>query len=227
MSGPALVAVAHGSRNPAAREAVAALVRQVSRLAPVLDVRVAFLQHAEPSLADALTGTGRDCVVIPLLLSTGYHLTQDIASAASAAGARVAGPLGPDSLLSTALAARLAEAGVPEGTAVVLAASGSSDPRAAADVRRQAELLADQLGVPVTAAFASGAEPTVEMAVAGLQASTGGPVAVATYLLAPGDFHDRLRKTPAHWVSAPLGGHPAVAALVLDRFRGVRAAAGI
>ena len=51
--------------------------------------------------------------------------TADIADVASWAGARVADPLGPDELLLTALTARLAEAGVPDGTPVVLAAAGS------------------------------------------------------------------------------------------------------
>jgi sirohydrochlorin ferrochelatase len=227
VSSPALLAVAHGSRQPTARDTVAALARQVSRLAPVIDVRVAFLQHAKPSLADELSGTGRGAVIVPLLLSAGYHVTEDIAGAAGPAGAPIAAPLGPDPLLSTALAARLAESGAPAGTAVVLAAAGSTDQQATVDVRRQAELLADQLGVPVLAAFATAGEPTVEAAVTALHASTGSPVAIATYLLAPGDFHDRLRLASASWVSAPLGDHPAVAALILDRFRSARAAAGI
>ena len=82
MNGPALIAVAHGSGHPAAAEAVIALAHQVTRLAPVLDVRVAYLQHGEPSLTDALADAGPDPVVVPLLLSTGYHLTSDIAAAA-------------------------------------------------------------------------------------------------------------------------------------------------
>jgi sirohydrochlorin ferrochelatase len=52
MSSPALLAVAHGSRNPAAAEVMRGLARQVRRLAPGLDVRVAFIGHAEPSLPD-------------------------------------------------------------------------------------------------------------------------------------------------------------------------------
>jgi sirohydrochlorin ferrochelatase len=48
-------------------------------------------------------------------------------------------------------------------------------------------------------------------------------VAVASYLLAPGVFQDRLRASGAAWVSAPLGDHPAVAALILERFRYVTA----
>ncbi len=218
MSRPALVAVAHGSSHPGATEAVCALARQVTRLAPVIDITVAFVQHARPSLAEALAGAGQDAVVVPLLLSTGYHLTTDIASTARSAW-RVAGPLGPDQLLVTALASRLDDAGVPTGTAVVLAAAGSTDPAAAEQIAAQAHLLAVELGVPVTAAFAAAGRPTVADAVADLRATTGGPVAVASYLLAPGHYHDQLAKAGAEWVTAPLGDHPAVAALIIDRYR--------
>ena len=234
MSGPTLLAVAHGSRHPGATETVTALVRQVERLAPVLDIQLAFVEHAEPSLADALDAAGPDPVIVPLLLSTGYHLTTDIAGAATAVdtaitaigtGPRVAGPLGPDPLLVTALAGRLAEAGVPARTPVVLAAAGSSDPEATAQVRAQAGLLADALAAPVVASFAAAGRPAVAEAVASLRVRTGGPVAVATYLLAPGQFYDRLGQSGADWVTAPLGAHPAVAALVIDRYRTHRAPA--
>jgi hypothetical protein len=45
---------------------------------------------------------------------------------------------------------------------------------------------------------------------------------VATYLLAAGQFHRRLTESGAEWVSAPLGDHPAVAALIIDRYRVAR-----
>jgi len=219
VSNPTLLAVAHGSRQAAASETVQLLARQVRRLAPVLRVRVAFIQHAEPSLAGELAAAGPDTVIVPLLLSGGYHLGTDLAAAASAAGARLAEPLGPDLLLVTALAGRLAEAGVPDGTPVVLAAAGSADPAAQADAERQAALLADRLGAPVTTAFAAAARPRVDEAVAALQARAGRPVAVASYLLAPGHFQDQLALAGARWVTAPLGGHPALAGVVIDRYR--------
>ncbi len=213
-----LVAVAHGSSHPEASATVAALARQVTRLAPVIDIRVAFVQHARPSLPEALASAGRDAVIVPLLLSTGYHLTTDIAAAASPPHL-VAGPLGPDDLLVTALLSRLAEAGVPGGTPVVLAAAGSTDPEAGIQVSAQAALLAEVLDVPVKVAFAASGHPTVPAAVADLRASSGAQVAVASYLLTQGHFHDQLAKAGAGWVTGPLGDHPAVAALVIDRYR--------
>src|SRR6185295_9131532 len=97
-----------------------------------------------------------------------------------------AAPLGPGPGLVPALADRLRAAGTPAGTPVVLAAAGSTDPRAAGDARN----LAAHLQAPALAAFASAARPAVGEAVADLAARTGGPVAVASYLLAPGVFHD-------------------------------------
>jgi len=219
MSHPALLAVAHGSRNPAAATVVHRLARQIGRLAPMLDVRVAFLGHAEPSLIAQLDAAGSGTVIVPLLLSSGYHLSADIRRAAAPVGARVAAPLGPDQLLLIALIARLAEAGVPGGTPVVLAAAGSSDPAAIGEVEEQAALLAFALDVPVVAGYLSAATPTVAQAVARLRAQTGKPVAVASYLLAPGHFQDQLSNCEADWVSDPLGGHPALAGLVIDRYR--------
>jgi sirohydrochlorin ferrochelatase len=232
MSNPVLLAVAHGSRDPRAQRTVRSLARQVGELAPGVEVRAAFVQNAGPSLAAALaTAAGRRVVVVPLLLSAGYHLSHDIGETAARAGVPVTDPLGPGPALVPALAYRLRAAAVPAGTPVVLAAAGSTDPQAAADARAQAALLAAHVGAPVWAAFAAAGQPAVDEAVAGLTARTGGPVAVASYLLAPGIFHDRLRASGAGWVSAPLGDHPTVAGLVLARFRsltgpGLRALSG-
>lgn len=229
MNGPTLLAVAHGSKHPAATATIRALADEVERLAPVLDIQVAFVQDAQPALSDALDAAGPDVVIVPLLLSTGYHLTNDIEGAATAmdtaitsgpaVAPRVAGPLGPDPLLVTALTGRLAEAGVPDGTPVVLAAAGSSDPEAADQVQAQADLLAAERGTPVTVGYAAAGQPSVATAVADLRAQTGGPVAVASYLLAPGHFQDQIAASGADWVTAPLGAHPAIAALVIDRYR--------
>jgi len=222
-----LLAVAHGSRDPAAQQTVLSLAGRAGGLAPGIEVRTAFVQHAGPSLAEALAAAGgRPVTVVPLLLSAGYHLGTDIGGAAGRAGVPVAAPLGPDPGLVPALADRLRAAGAPAGTPVVLAAAGSTDPRAAGDARNQAALLAAHLQAPALAAFASAARPAVGEAVADLAARTGGPVAVASYLLAPGVFHDRLRASGAAWVGAPIGDHPAVAGLVLERFRAAGCTAG-
>jgi len=231
VTGPILLAVAHGSRDAAAQRRVGDLVRRAGWLAHG-PARACFVSHAAPSLPDALADTvgqaGPDGVVIvPLLLSSGYHLSSDIGAAAARAGVAAAGPLGPAPELTTALSDRLAEAGVPDGAPVVLAAAGSSDPQASVDVARQAAMLASARRAPVAASFVTAARPSVTEAVADLTARTGQPVAVASYLLAPGLFQDRLSQAGASWVSGPLGDHPAVAGLVVNRFLTAARTAGM
>jgi len=222
MRPPALVAAAHGGRQAATQRCVRSLAERVRRAAPPVEVRVAFVQHGTPSLPQVLAESGPGTVVVPLLLGSGYHLSADVGGAAAAAGARVAPPLGPDAGLADTLAGRLTAAGAPPGCPVVLAAAGSRDPRAGAQAREQAGLLACRWGGPVRTAFASACRPRVGEAVAALGARTGRPVAVAAYLLAPGQFYDVLRASGASWVSEPLGDHPAVARVVLERYRAGR-----
>ncbi len=170
----ALVAVAHGSSYPEAARTVTALARQVSRLAPVIDIRVAFVQHAQPSLPQALRDGRR---------GRGHRAAAAVGRLSPEHGHRaggtdpvrhVADPLGPDQLLVTALIRRLAEAGVPQGTPVVLAAAGSSDPLRREQVAAQADLLAGELQAPGTAAFAATGQPTVANAVADLRPAPAG-----------------------------------------------------
>jgi sirohydrochlorin ferrochelatase len=215
---PALVAVAHGSRHPSSVPAIEALLGRVRALRPGLVVRAAYLEIAEPSVTDALAATPGPVVVLPLLLATGYHATVDLpALVADRPGAAVADVLGPDPMLATALADRLREAGWRGGDAVVLGVAGSTDPEAATASTRQAALLATALGVPVGVGYASASEPPIAAAVAAARRA-GGRVAVATYLLAPGAFADRMAAAGADLTSAALADHPSVAELVLARY---------
>ena len=116
--------------------------------------------------------------------------------------------LGPDPRIALALAQRLREAGYESGP-VTLAAAGSADPRALEDVTRAARQLADVLGAEVSTAFVSAGEPRL----ADLR-----PQAVSTYLLAPGLFADKVAACRAPVVAEPLGAHPLLAEVVLDRF---------
>lgn len=217
MRRPTLVAVAHGSADPAAQQTVRALLVAVRDLvdAPVAE---AYLHAGEPDLGTALAAAGRSAVVVPLLLSGGYHLFSDVLPAATAAGDHLAPPLGPDPALTAVLSDRLAESGAPADTPVVLAAAGSSDPPAVADVQAQADLLDAHWPGPVVTVDASGGAPAVDQAVARLLVRSARPVAVASYLLAPGRFADRLAGAAASWVAAPLGPHPAVARLIAERY---------
>jgi sirohydrochlorin ferrochelatase len=193
--------------------------------APDVDVRPAFIELVEPDVPAALAGIppDRPAVLVPLLLSSGYHDRVDLpaAIAATRPGTAHAAVLGPDPLLAAALADRLVEAGARAGDAVVLAAAGSSDPDAVASVHTQAGLLAEELtrrwGVPTAVAvgFGSTASPSVTEAVGAARGA--GRVAIAPYLLAAGHFADRLGEAGAEVVAAPLAAHPAVVELILRR----------
>lgn len=224
-----LLAVAHGTRSAAGIDAVSQIVDAVCAAHPSSTVRLAWIELVRPDLRTVLKDVppSRPVVLVPLLLSSGYHDRVDLPGAvADVRPSTLRAPvLGPDPLLSVALAARLAEAGLASADAVVLAGAGSSDPEAVASVHEQARLLESHLGRPVTAGFGSAASPTVPEAVATARASLArggrpadGSVAVAPYLLAPGFFADRLHEAGADGVAAPLGAHPAVVDLVWRRF---------
>lgn len=245
MPEPVLVAVAHGSADPRASATVtelAAVARERSPGPGELDLRTAFLGHAPPSLPQVL-GTiepGREVTVLPLLLTAAYHSKADIPRMlASSRRARVSygAPLGPHPLLLTALDRRMAEADPaacrnPARTAVVLAAAGSSDPAANATIARLAAQWQASAGwLAVRPAYAcaaaaggqgSGAAPSPAAAVTGLLRDGAPRVAVATYLLAPGLFADRIRQSAlaagAAAVSPALGACPEVADVLLARF---------
>nr|WP_107046813.1 sirohydrochlorin chelatase [Streptomyces albus] len=179
----------------------------------------------------------RDAVLVPLLLSRGYHVKHDIprtlAEAAPALRAVVAAPLGPHPLLAEALHARLTEAAAnslhPDGgyDGVVLAAAGSRDPDGARDTGRTARLLGARLGgIPVLPAYASAAAPTVPEAVGELRARGCRRVAVASYFTAPGRFATVCAQAaPDGLAAAPLGAHSAMARLILHRYDEALAAA--
>jgi sirohydrochlorin ferrochelatase len=225
---PVLVACAHGTRNPTGRRLIAELALAARALRPGLSTTAAFVDVQPPTVVDVVAGlaaTGQAAVVVPLLLSGGYHVHVDIAGAvADAEGAVAARPLGPDARLVAVLRDRLVEAGADPRdplTAVVLAAAGSSDPRSVADVEETADLLQRSWAGAVTTGYGSAAQPTVPDAVAAARRGGAERVVVASYLLAPGHFHDKLAGAGADVVTAPLLPDDRIAAVLLDRYDAV------
>jgi sirohydrochlorin ferrochelatase len=225
MPAPVLVACAHGTRNPTGRRLVAELALAARRLRPDLVTTAAFVDVQPPTVVDVVAGLAaedRPAVVVPLLLSGGYHVHVDIAGAVAAHREAVAArPLGPDGRLVEVLHDRLLAAGADPAdgrTAVVVAAAGSSDPRSGADVEATAALLAARWAGPVTTGYGSAAQPRVPDAVAAARAAGADRVVVAAYLLAPGHFADRLATAGADAVTAPLLPDDRVASVLLDRY---------
>ncbi len=92
---PALVAVAHGSRDPAAVRTVRALLAAVRALRPEVPVRLGHVELNEPLLADTLevlAREGGEAVLVPLLFGRGHHVTRDIPETLAAAEAGAPGP---------------------------------------------------------------------------------------------------------------------------------------
>ena len=238
MPQPVLVAVAHGSADPRACDTIGKLMAMVAERAPGLDVRTAYLNHALPSLPQVMTAIdpGRPVAVVPLLLTAAYHSKAGIPRILARfprPHVRYGAPLGPHPLLLPALELRLAQADPgafedPARTGVVLTAAGSSDPDANAALAHLAARWQAHAGWFATRpAYASAASPDPAAAVTSLLRDGAPRVAVATYLLAPGSFADRIRDSSlaagAAAVSPPLGASSEVAEVILDRILAARA----
>jgi sirohydrochlorin ferrochelatase len=240
MPEPVLVAVAHGSQDPRASATIGELMALVAERARrrdlgAPDLRTAYLSHAPPSLPQVMSTieSGRRVRVLPLLLTSAYHAKADIprlltrvASDFPRLQVSYGDTLGPHPRLLRALERRLAEED-PDGdrarTGVVLAAAGSSDPEANATIGRLAAQWQDRAGwLAVRPAYASAADPSPAATVTGLLRAGAPRVVVATYLLAPGLFADRIRTSSlaagAAAVSPALGACAEVADVLLDRF---------
>lgn len=237
MSAPALIALAHGSRDPRSARMVREIVTTTRRLRPDLRIEPAFLDHVKPdvdTVVDRLVAKGHtEIVVVPLLLSSAYHARVDVPQVVQAAaarhqgiGVRVADVLGTDPSLLTVLDERLRESlrssRVRELDALVLAAAGSSDTRANAMVARLARIWGARHHLPTSVAFASTAPPSTGEAVRDFRREGRRHVAVGSLFIAPGMLPDRARELAveagAVAVSAPLGAHAEVARLILARY---------
>jgi sirohydrochlorin ferrochelatase len=210
--------VAHGTASPAGSSTTAAVAAAVAAARPSVALSLCFLDVATPRLPDALAELPGPVIVVPLLLTTGYHVQSDIpACVAGRPDVLVARHLGPHPLLIDALVDRLPDG--PGGVALV--ASGSSRPEASDELAAVAALLGDRIGQHV---------PVLTMA-DDLRARLGSlpaPRRVATYLLAEGRFVDALRSSAAGLagVADPIGVHPALVELVWLRYDEALCAAG-
>ncbi|WP_182378866.1 CbiX/SirB N-terminal domain-containing protein [Nocardioides sp. WS12] len=214
---PHLVTVAHGTRTPEGNQ-VAAELTAAAAAQLGWPATTSYVELCSPLFADVVATTAGPTVVVPLLLSTGYHLRKDLPAAVDAAEqpdlVSLGGSLGPDPLLALAQADRLREAGATPGQPVVLIAAGSSDPLATADLEGAANLLAHAWGAPVRLATMSGLGTRPEHVVRHGDA-------VSPYLLATGHFHRKARHDAlaagASVVADVIGPHRFVVDLVCQR----------
>ncbi len=221
---PTLILTAHGTRDPHGRAMVQRIARDVRLALPHVEVRLAYVDVQKPAVADVLdrvAAEGRRAVVVPLLLSAGVHVHRDIAEAAEGRpGVAVADALGPDDRLARIVVDRLLEAQPEADSHLVLAPAGSSDPSSQRDARDMASRVAHLLGTRVDHGCVAGPDVSVADAVADARRrDPDRAVTVLSYLLAPGFFQHRLEAAYPGIVTAPIGAHPALIEIVVERYR--------
>ncbi|MGH3557175.1 MAG: sirohydrochlorin chelatase [Mycobacterium sp.] len=220
-----LIMVAHGTRRPEGVAMIGDLAEQVGVLLGH-GVQAAFVDVLGPTPSEVLScaaATDRPAVVVPAFLSRGYHVRADLPAHIEASGhpdLTVTAALGPSIHVVRIVAQQLSKSGWNPADSVILAAAGTSDPAARADLRTTARMLSALTGSRVELAFAATGEPSVPTAVAKARSRSQSRVAVASYLLADGLFQERLESCGADMVSEPLGTHPGMGRLIAGRFVG-------
>jgi sirohydrochlorin ferrochelatase len=214
-----LVLLAHGSPDARHAQTIAAVADAITQRG--VDCAPAFLDHNAPHIGDmARSGD----VVVPMLLTDGFHRVSDIpALAAVVSACEFTEPLGADAAFISGLEARIGQAGATDKDAVVLAWAGSTRESA----RRDVDVLARAWGKASGRAIITAAPHEVESRVVAMRGARGS-VVVSTFLVADGVLGDRIaaagiRGGAAH-VGAALGDRAEVVEVVLARAFGVDSA---
>jgi sirohydrochlorin ferrochelatase len=216
-----LILAAHGTRRPGGVATIGDLAAQVSQLVG-RKVQVAFVDVLGPTPSEVLSSADGPVIVVPAFLSRGYHVRTDLPGHVVASGhpnVTVTPALGPSIQIARIVAQQLVQSGWRRGDSVILAAAGTSDRRARADLHTTATLLGTLTGSPVDLGYVAIGDPNLHDAVKKARGQGANRVAVASYLLADGLFQQRLRTCDADLVSQPLGTHPGLAQLIANRFR--------
>jgi sirohydrochlorin ferrochelatase len=174
-------------------------------------------------------------VAVPLLFAAAFHARVDLPRAIAAANiARPAlrivqaQPLIPDARpipapLLTALDDALWRDLPDPPDALVLAAAGTSRPGARSAIGSAAHAWGVRNALPVRVGWASAAAPDPGTAVRELRRRGHRRVAVGSLFLAPGQLPDRARdraRAAGAWaVAPPLGAHPALVDILLQRYQ--------
>ncbi|MGB3184999.1 MAG: sirohydrochlorin chelatase, partial [Ornithinimicrobium sp.] len=222
------VLLAHGTADERGQAVVYSVAEAVSRRLPATEVVVGFVDVCAPGADEALARHGDNrAVVVPYLLSSGFHVRHDIPAAVARHGGEVGltPALGVAPEVVHALCDRFADAVTGPGgagedriDAVVVAGAGSSDAGARREVMCLAALVAASLSLPTRAGFLSGDGPSAASCVNELRRRGAKGVAVLPALLAPGFFVAKAGRLGADVVAPALGVHPALVDLVVRRY---------
>src|ERR1700709_2651899 len=151
-----LILTAHGTRR---QSGVAMGAAPAARVRETLGRtgQVAFVDVLGPTPSEVLSdlrARRQHCppaIVVPAFLSRGYHVRTDLPAhiAASAhPNVTVTPALGPSPALAWIVHQNLVDSGGRSGDSVILAAAGTSDPRARNDLHHAAALLSALTGSP-------------------------------------------------------------------------------
>lgn len=209
-----LVTVAHGTRRAGGNEVARDLTARAGSALGVEAV-ASYVELGSPLLSQVVPELAGPAVVVPLLMSTGYHVRVDLPRACEGYDVRLGRPLGPDPALAAAQVRRLEEAGLARGCPLVLVAPGSTDAVAWRDLRAASHLLGDLWGVKVRTATLAGVGPRPQDVLRPGDA-------VSPYLLSPGLFSRRLAEICAERAivcADVMGPQDVVVDLVCERYR--------
>ncbi len=202
---PSVGLISHGTSSPTGQVLIEVLAAEVAtdlRIRGIADeVMLGHVDVQKPDVDEVIARlpADRPVILVPLLLSPGYHVHVDLAEAVGRAAesgrdVRRTPTLGPDPRLAEILADRLPP--LRDNDEVILAAAGSSDERANESCREMGRLLAAELERPVEVGFlAGGGVPLKDLVEQG--PSRGARPVLANYLLAPGFFDDLARRLVA------------------------------
>ena len=207
---PSVGLISHGTSSPTGQVLIEVLAAEIAtdlRIRGIADeVMLGHVDVQQPDVDEVINRlpADRPVILVPLLLSPGYHVHVDLAEAvgrAAEAGrdVRQSPTLGPDPRLAEILADRLPRLKGKDD--VILAAAGSSDERANESCREMGRLLAAELDRPVGVGFLAGGGAPLKDLVEESRSRSACPV-LANYLLAPGFFDDLARKLVAGGMEA-------------------------
>jgi sirohydrochlorin ferrochelatase len=199
---PSVGLISHGTSSPTGQVLIEVLAAEIAtdlRIRGIADeVMLGHVDVQQPDVDEVINRlpADRPVILVPLLLSPGYHVHVDLAEAVNRAiesgrDVRRTPTLGPDTRLAEILADRLPA--LSDNDEVILAAAGSSDERANESCREMGRLLAAELERPVEVGFLAGGGVPLKELVEKSRSRGTRPV-LANYLLAPGFFDDLARK---------------------------------
>ena len=216
-SGPALLVVGHGSRDPRGAREFHDFLGLVRRRNPSLMVEGGFIELSQPPISecvDRLAGEGvRQVAAVPLMLLAAGHAKDDIPATLVREkmnhpdmGFRYGRALGirPEllELVDERVSAVVAER-EKEDTAVLIVGRGSSDPDANSDLAKIARLFYEGRTYPaVESAYVSMTPPDVAAALDRCCKLGARRIVVFSYFLFTGVLEERIRKQAEEFARA-------------------------